>query len=171
LSDHYLEVGLISPVFSLTNELTSLEPYKEAFEQLNTRIDSLLARKKVAEDEAAELSEFNAQILGHHNSAQRIMYVDRIRRELAECKQNLAELVAEQEREKASNAALQVELDMYKSVMVPPAHKPKTHITRVSRAPLTNMTQSLNKTSVQGGKQMGQGKQGDGVFTVEDLEV
>ncbi|KAH6914162.1 hypothetical protein BKA70DRAFT_656426 [Coprinopsis sp. MPI-PUGE-AT-0042] len=161
------EDALRDEIERLTNELASLEPYKDAFEQLNSRIDSLLARKKVAEDEAAELSEFNAQILGHHNAAQRIMYVDRIRRELAECKQNMADLLAEQEREKASNAALQVELDMYKSVMVPPAHKPKTHITRVSRMPLANMTQSLNKTSTQTGKQKGQ--LNGGVFTVEEL--
>ena len=107
-------------------------------------MDSLLARKKVAEDVASELSEFNAQILGHHNPAQRIMYVDRVRRELAECKQQLAELQVEQEREKANNAALQGELDTYKSVMVPHENKPKTHITRVARVPLTNMTGSLN---------------------------
>lgn len=44
-------------------------------------------RNDLAEDEAERLSAFNAEILGHRNPAQRIMYVDRIRRELAETKQ------------------------------------------------------------------------------------
>ncbi|KAI6040328.1 hypothetical protein EDC04DRAFT_1535466 [Pisolithus marmoratus] len=47
----------------------------------------LLARNNLAEEEADRLSRFNAEILGHRNPAQRIMYVDRIRKELAETKQ------------------------------------------------------------------------------------
>jgi hypothetical protein len=43
-------------------------------------------RNNLAEEEANRLSKFNAEILGHNNPAQRIMYVDRIRRELAEVK-------------------------------------------------------------------------------------
>lgn len=43
-------------------------------------------RNNLAEEEADRLSKFNAEILGHNNPAQRIMYVDRIRRELAEAK-------------------------------------------------------------------------------------
>ena len=35
----------------------------------------------------ARLARFNAEILGHHNPAQRILYVDRVRRELAAAKQ------------------------------------------------------------------------------------
>lgn len=134
--------------FRLTTELSSLEHFQDAFEQLNERVGSLLTRNKVAEDEAAELCEFNAQILGHHNPAQRIMYVDRIRRELAESKQKIADLLLEQERTKNHATNLQGELDMYKSVMVPPANKPKTHITRVARVPLSSMTQSLNRSNV-----------------------
>ena len=42
--------------------------------------------RKKAEEEAQRLSKFNAEILGHNNPAQRIMYVDRIRRELHETK-------------------------------------------------------------------------------------
>ncbi|EAU91292.2 hypothetical protein CC1G_11550 [Coprinopsis cinerea okayama7 len=164
------EEGLRDEIERLTSELASLEPYRDAFEQLNTRIDSLLARKKVAEDEAAELIEFNAQILGHHNPAQRIVYVDRIRRELADAKQRIAELVVEQEKIKAQNDNLQDELDMYKSVMVPPTHKPKTHITRVTRMPLTNLTQSMNV--VQSARRPGikENHHSPGDLTVEDLE-
>ena len=46
-----------------------------------------MARNQIAEEEVDRISQFNAEILGHHNPAQRIMYVDRIRRELAEAKQ------------------------------------------------------------------------------------
>lgn len=46
-----------------------------------------MRKKALAEDEANKLSKFNAEILGHHNPAQRIQYVDRIRQELYEAKQ------------------------------------------------------------------------------------
>jgi hypothetical protein len=46
----------------------------------------LVDRNDLAEEEADRLSRFNAEILGHNNPAQRIMYVDRIRKELAETK-------------------------------------------------------------------------------------
>lgn len=50
-------------------------------------VDALVRRNALAEDEAQRLSQFNAEILGHHNPAQRIQYVDRIRQELHETKQ------------------------------------------------------------------------------------
>ncbi|TFK22588.1 hypothetical protein FA15DRAFT_622304 [Coprinopsis marcescibilis] len=132
------EEGLRDEIDGLTSELASLEHYRIAFDSLNQKVDSLLARNKVAEDEAVNLADFNAQILGHHNPAQRIVYVDRIRRELADCKQKVAELEVERERGNADNANLQNELDMYKSVLVPPANKPRTHVTRLTRRPLTS---------------------------------
>lgn len=46
-----------------------------------------MLRNALAEDEAQALSKHNAELLGHHNPAQRIMYVDRIRRELHDTKQ------------------------------------------------------------------------------------
>ena len=49
-------------------------------------MDALVERNALAEDEARHLSTFNAEILGHHNPAQRIMYVDRIRQELHDVK-------------------------------------------------------------------------------------
>ena len=128
----------------MTADLADAERYQDAYASLVDQVDALVRRNALAEEEAQRISKFNAEILGHHNPAQRIMYVDRVRRELAECKQQLAELQVEQEREKANNAALQGELDTYKSVMVPHENKPKTHITRVARVPLTNMTGSLN---------------------------
>lgn len=70
----------------MTAELTDAERYQEAYYSLSDEVGSLVARNQLAEDEAQRLSKFNAEILGHNNPAQRIMYVDRIRRELAEAK-------------------------------------------------------------------------------------
>jgi hypothetical protein len=70
----------------LTTELTNAERYQEAYYSLSDEVASLLTRNQIAEEEANRISKFNAEILGHNNPAQRIMYVDRIRRELAEAK-------------------------------------------------------------------------------------
>jgi hypothetical protein len=50
-------------------------------------VDILVSRNALAEDEAKYLSEFNAHLLGHSNLHQRIFYVDRLRKEMAELKQ------------------------------------------------------------------------------------
>ena len=132
----------------LSTDVTNLECYEQAYEQLSKQIASLIARNKIAEEEATHLSECNAEILGHHNPAQRIMYVDRIRRELAEAKQTIAELRLEKERVEAQGGQLQQELQMYTSIMVPAANKPRTNMTRVTRVPLTNMTENLNHSAL-----------------------
>lgn len=71
----------------MTAALSDAESYKEAYYSLSDKIGALLTRNEIAEEEVDRISQFNAEILGHHNPAQRIMYVDRIRRELAEAKQ------------------------------------------------------------------------------------
>jgi len=73
-------------VYRLTTELANAEGYQDAYSQLYEQIGLLIARNQLAEEEAERISKFNAQILGHNNPAQRIMYVDRIRTELAEAK-------------------------------------------------------------------------------------
>jgi len=69
------------------SEVAQAEGYQEAYVTLVDEVNALVDRNSLAEDEAAKLSKFNAEILGHNNPAQRIMYVDRIRSELAETKQ------------------------------------------------------------------------------------
>lgn len=71
----------------MTAELADAERYREAYGQIIDEVDALVARNALAEDEASRLSKFNAEIVGHNNPAQRIVYVDRIRRELHETKQ------------------------------------------------------------------------------------
>lgn len=71
----------------LNLELTDASRFQDAYYKLLDETEGLLARNDLAEEEAERLSRFNAQILGHHNPAQRIAYVDRIRKELADTKQ------------------------------------------------------------------------------------
>ena len=68
-------------------ELADAERYREAYQNLVDEVGVLAARNELAESEAHRLSRFNAEILGHTNPAQRIVYLDRVRRELAETKQ------------------------------------------------------------------------------------
>jgi hypothetical protein len=70
----------------LTDELANAEAYQDAYDRLYDQIASLITRNQIAEEEADRISKLNAEILGHHNPAQRILYVDRIRTELAEAK-------------------------------------------------------------------------------------
>jgi hypothetical protein len=70
----------------LLTDLADAERYQDAYNSLSEEVNSLLARNQLAEEEAERLGKFNAEILGHNNPAQRISYVDRIRRELADAK-------------------------------------------------------------------------------------
>lgn len=71
----------------LTVDLSDAERYRDAYHKLLDEVGTLAARNQLAESEANRLSQFNAEILGHTNPAQRIVYLDRVRRELAETKQ------------------------------------------------------------------------------------
>lgn len=68
-------------------QLAETQYYEQAYKGLSEEVESLVARNALAEDEAQRLSKFNAEIVGHHNPAQRILYLDRIRNELAGAKQ------------------------------------------------------------------------------------
>jgi hypothetical protein len=156
----HIPVSHLSSTFTnrLLTELADAERYQEAYTSLSDQVGSLVARNQLAEEEAERLSKFNAEILGHNNPAQRIAYVDRIRRELAEAKhvschanysfsrylprmlqKKIVVLSREQEAVVGLNADIQHELDTYKS-----RDKPGTHITRVQRAPLLNVTRNLD---------------------------
>jgi hypothetical protein len=85
-------------------------------------------------------------------------------------------LTRERENVVADNEDLQHELGMYKSVMVPIEHRPRTNITRVARVPFVNLTQSLNTGSLNtSGVQSQKGhvdtSKMDGVIRVQSLET
>ena len=71
----------------MSEELATTEGYREAYQSIADEMRGLVARNVLAEEEANRLSQFNAEILGHCNPTQKIFYVDRIRRELADTKQ------------------------------------------------------------------------------------
>ncbi|VDC06436.1 unnamed protein product [Peniophora sp. CBMAI 1063] len=144
------EDALRSEISQLSEEMADLARYQEAYYALSDEVGSLAARNALAEDEAERLSQFNAEILSHNNPAQRIMYLDRIRRELADTKQELLEERRAKESALTQGDELTAELAMYKSVaVVGPGsttdRRPKTNMTRVARVPLA--TQSLNGQS------------------------
>lgn len=62
------------------------ERYQGAYYSLLDEVGATIARNELAESEAERLGKLNAEILGHNNPAQRIVYVDRIRKEMAETK-------------------------------------------------------------------------------------
>ncbi|OBZ70612.1 hypothetical protein A0H81_09091 [Grifola frondosa] len=125
-----------SEVEQLTLDLAEAERYQEAYISLTEEVDALIARNALAEEEAQRLSKFNAEIIGHNNPAQRIVYVDRIRRELHDAKQKLLMSSRDRDAVLADNDDLRHELELYKSVAVPQEIKPRTMITRVTRVPL-----------------------------------
>ncbi|THH00772.1 hypothetical protein EW026_g1833 [Hermanssonia centrifuga] len=139
------EEALNAEIDQLATDLAEAERYQEAYTNLVEEVDSLISRNALAEEEAHRLSKFNAEILGHHNPAQRIMYVDKIRRELHDTKQQL--LISTRDRDTVlnENDDLRNELELYKSVAVPLNSKPRTSVTRVTRIPLTN--QSMNTSA------------------------
>ncbi|EKM54596.1 uncharacterized protein PHACADRAFT_210395 [Phanerochaete carnosa HHB-10118-sp] len=139
------EDALSAEVDQLSRELAEAEKYEQAYNGLVDEVDALVRRNALAEDEAQRLSRFNAEILGHHNPAQRIQYVDRIRSELHDTKQDLLMMTKDRDAFAAENDDLIRELQLYKSVAVPADFKPRSTLTRVARKPLT--TQSLNARS------------------------
>ncbi|CAL1706550.1 unnamed protein product [Somion occarium] len=141
------EAALVADIEQLTADLAEAERYQEAYTSLVEEVDALIQRNALAEDEAQRVSRFNAEILGHHNPAQRIMYVDRIRRELFETKQDLLMTTRDRDAVINENDALRHELFLYKSVAVHPDDKPKTTITRVTRIPLGMQNMNVKSTS------------------------
>ena len=71
----------------LSNALAESDDYAQAYQTLVDEVNALVDRNALAEEEAQQLSKFNAELLSHKNPAQKIMYVDRIRQELADTKQ------------------------------------------------------------------------------------
>ena len=71
----------------LLNALAESEGYAQAYRTLVDEVNALVDRNALAEEEAQQLSKLNAGLLSHKNPAQKIMYVDGIRQELADTKQ------------------------------------------------------------------------------------
>ncbi|KAF5389493.1 hypothetical protein D9757_004326 [Collybiopsis confluens] len=114
-------------------------------EQLAKELERLSGRNSLAEGEAQRLRKANAEILGHQNPAQKIMYVERIRNELTETKQQLLNSTRAIENLTTHQLDLQTELDLYKSVAI---LKPGTKFTRMKRPPLVDLNHSCHVLSL-----------------------
>ncbi|KAL5485111.1 hypothetical protein ACEPAI_7753 [Sanghuangporus weigelae] len=164
------EDALKDEIEQLSSELASADAYREAYQSIAEEMRGLVARNALAEDEANRLSVFNAEILSHRNPTQKILYVDRIRRELAETKQNLVLSHRDQESAVSEIATLREELAMYRSVTVPYEGKPRTAMTRVRRIPLGAQTLNVQAEPLQKesyGYSEGYGPPGD--MTMDEL--
>ncbi|KAI9510938.1 hypothetical protein F5148DRAFT_481584 [Russula earlei] len=137
------EGELRAEIDQLTVDLADAERYREAYHKLLDEVGVLAAKNQLAESEADRLSQFNAEILGHNNPAQRIVYLDRVRRELAETKQML--IVATRERDAAGEQieSLRRELSLYLSVPAEGKPRTRTTMTRVGRMPLATQSQNV----------------------------
>ncbi|KAG8905520.1 hypothetical protein FRB99_008779 [Tulasnella sp. 403] len=131
------EDGLRADIQGLLEQLETAARYEEAYQSLMNEVGVLVSRNELAEVEANRLSQLNAEILSHTNPNQKILYVDKIRRELAETKQALITMTCERDAALDTNATLKTELGTYKSVAVPIGSKPKTNMIRVQRLPLS----------------------------------
>ncbi|KAG9012711.1 hypothetical protein FRB93_001264 [Tulasnella sp. JGI-2019a] len=138
------EEGLRADIDGLMEQLENAERYKESYLRLIKEVDVLVSRNALAEEEANKLSRVNVEILSHTNASQKIMYVDKIRRELAETKQKLIATTVERDNALTAKADLGAELATYKSLTAPVESKPKTHLIRVQRAPLTMSSRANN---------------------------
>ncbi|KAF7315370.1 hypothetical protein MIND_00051600 [Mycena indigotica] len=141
------EEGLRSEIQSLTSAVAESEQFQAAYYSLSDEVKSLIARKELAEGEAEKLSKFNAEILSHNNPAQKIFYLDRVRRELAETKHKLALADIDLQSAKSENAELVSELETYTAI--PMEGKPRTVVTRVTRPPLSMLNRSSRQPEME----------------------
>ncbi|KAL0059286.1 hypothetical protein AAF712_013974 [Marasmius tenuissimus] len=161
------EDGLRAEIDQLTTELIEAERFQEAYYCLRDHLETLSAQNELAEEEVEKLSAFNAEIIGHHNPAQRILYVERIRNELAETKHKLIASTKTHEAVVALNEDLRQELDMYKSVISD--NRPKTTLTRVARPPLVDLNQSQPRERTVTGSELAKSSIIAGDMTLDEI--
>ncbi|EPQ29238.1 uncharacterized protein PFL1_02993 [Pseudozyma flocculosa PF-1] len=113
------EAALVEERNSLTTTVVELEAYREEYERLCTQTRVLVDRHALAETERHALTELTTSLLRHTNPAQKIVYLDRIRRQLDEVQAENVEIKVELERERAWRVEMEAELRMYKAVDAP----------------------------------------------------
>ncbi|KAI0302785.1 hypothetical protein BC826DRAFT_1095780 [Russula brevipes] len=155
------EEELRGEIKQLSADLADAERYREAYHNLLDEVGVLAARNQLAESEATRISQFNAEILGHNNPAQRIVYLDRVRRELAETKQMLIVATRERDAAGAQIECLRRELSLYLSVPAEGGHKPRTTMTRVGRMPLVTQSENVKPAAAPSGRGLRVGGGGD----------
>lgn len=126
--------------------LDHAEHYEALYHELAEQAKHLVERNALAEQEKATLSALNAELLGHNNHNQKIMYMDRVRHELDDARRDNVGLRMHIERLEHENAQLSRELASFRAVDVPLSQRPRTEVTRVLRAS-ADPAQLLRKVS------------------------
>ena len=108
--------------------------YEALYTELCQQTRHLLERHALAEEEKASLSALNASLLSHTNPFQKIMYMDRIRRELDDVKQENVTIKLQLEEAEARAADYETELRSYKAIDAPLSMRPRASVTRIHRA-------------------------------------
>ncbi|SNX84705.1 uncharacterized protein MEPE_03414 [Melanopsichium pennsylvanicum] len=108
--------------------------FEALYHELAHEMKHLIERNALAEEEKATLSALNSELLSHNNPMQKIMYMDRVRHELDDVKQENLSLRLQLERMEEENQMLGKELRAYKAVDVPLSQRPRAEVTRVLRA-------------------------------------
>ncbi|TKY86443.1 hypothetical protein EX895_004592 [Sporisorium graminicola] len=114
--------------------LDQAEHFETLYLELVEQSKHLVQRHALAEEEKAALSALNSELLSHNNPNQKIMYMDRIRHELDDVKQENLGLRLQLERMQEDNKVLQKELGSYRAVDMPLSQRPRAEVTRVLRA-------------------------------------
>ncbi|KAJ1020700.1 hypothetical protein NDA16_004092 [Ustilago loliicola] len=91
----------------LSSLLDSSEHYQELYLELVDQTKLLVERNSMLEEDKAELSALNAELLSHNNPNQKIMYMDRVRQELDEKKRENLALRLELERAEEERKGLE----------------------------------------------------------------
>ncbi|KAG8831564.1 hypothetical protein FRC18_006314 [Serendipita sp. 400] len=139
------ETALTADIESVTDALRDALRYEHAYNSLCKEVDALVLRNELVEREADHLSHFNAEILGHTNPNQKIHYLDRIRKDLADTKQKLAVSNRQREAVLDDNDTLRNELHAYRSLSESRSRAP--NVTRVPRMPLGLSTMNSSSPS------------------------
>ncbi|WVQ83640.1 hypothetical protein IAT38_005782 [Cryptococcus sp. DSM 104549] len=82
--------ALEEEVQHLRDAYVAASKYEGLYENLQEEHGMILAREEAAIEEAEHLGRQNAELLGHTNGVQKISYVEGVRREMAQVKQELA---------------------------------------------------------------------------------
>ena len=77
------ETQLQAEIDSLNGELIDYTALQETHEDLLKALDRIMRTADLAEEDANQLAQINAQLVGHNNPSQKIKHLDRLRNELA----------------------------------------------------------------------------------------
>jgi chromosome segregation ATPase len=117
----------------LLQDLESSRRFETEYGQLRDQTQLLLLKSTLYQEQLDELTNLNTILASHTNPSQKIFYLDRIRKELEEKRNECQLLAVERDQFKAVSKDLQVKLDLFCKVESRLEDRPKTAYRRVAR--------------------------------------